>query len=156
MDFLIWIDNNLQTISTWAVIIGVPIALLQLWQGNRLANKDYLRRRKEISIDKITNLENSSEEISYETYCNNPEIDESVTQYLRLMERISVGLNNDVYDFYIFRKICGRRILEYWDRFKEIVFQLRKDSGNKNLYIEYEAVAKRIREIIAKEQRTNR
>ena len=155
------ISQIIQVGSNIAIIVGVVIALNQLKLSRKIAEKDLERRKKEATIsfthDIITQsnemkkiitqaFEEDTINILDERYVNNREVQNCVTRYLNLMERLSVGINTGVYDFYIFNRICGTQTLRTWNQLKNVVEERRRKYGQ-HAYIDFESVALKIAEI---------
>ena len=133
-----------QFVTNIALIIGVIIALCQLKLSRKIAEKDFERRKKEATIDFANDIVSRTNElmvsinqvfgddkiyISDVRYLNDTQMQGYINRYLNLMERMSVGINTEVYDFDIFRRICGTRTLRAWDRLKNVVYEKRKLYG---------------------------
>lgn len=150
------IAEILQSISCIAVIIGIPIGIYQVVLTRKIAKADLERREKESTIvftdEIITRVDAINQDIrrvfdndtinsSDERYSGNNEIQESIKQYLKLMERMSVGINSGVYNIDVFSRICGRKIVESYDRLSTIIREKRINQGNERLYVEFEYMA---------------
>lgn len=149
----------IQAAANVAVIAGIIIALIQLNLSKKAAKADMERRKKEATItftyeilmelDKLTPILKEYSTVDYNTYMKkeNKELHDSILQYLKLMERICVGINADLYDFNIFQRICGHRVWKRWCDFHSLINDIRINRSFNMLYIEYEQVANRLGEI---------
>lgn len=155
-------SEKIQMVANVIAIIGLIIAIVQLGINMRNANLDFKRRKMEATmlftyeilseLDKLSPILKNRRPLSYKEYkeesrkivkdneekSENKLLQESILQHLKLMERISVGLNTDIYDIDIFRRICGRRTCEQWYKFRPLVYEMRKNESRDNLYSEYE------------------
>lgn len=152
MEFLFEV---MQAITNIFVIFGVIITLKQLIMSRKIAAADLERRKKEATVtftcevlsqlDVLkTSLENYGT-ITYKEYIANKELQGVIKQYLRLLERMSVGINTGIYDFDVFQRICGYRVWKRWCDFQPIIYEMRKKKQSNNLYIEYEQIANRLK-----------
>lgn len=76
----------------------------------------------------------------------NSELRQVISKYLSLMERLSVGLNTEVYDLDVYARICRSKTIKAWRQLENIVEQRRKESSNKLLYIEFEDVVEKLKD----------
>lgn len=145
----------IQAITNIFVIFGVIIALKQLIMSRKIAAADMERRKKEatvtftyevlLQLDALkTSLENHGT-ITYKEYIVNKELQVTIRQYLRLLERLSVGINTGIYDFDVFQRICGYRVWKRWCELQTVIYEMRKKKQSDNLYIEYEQIANRLK-----------
>ncbi len=75
----------------------------------------------------------------------NPELEQVIIQYLTLMERLSVGLNTEVYDLNVYARICSGKTISTWNQLEAIINDKRKKSGNTSLYKEFEDVVEKLK-----------
>ena len=161
MKYMTFILEMIKVIADVAVIIGVIVAIQQLKLHRRVAEMDNERRKKESTLSfaneiiSQTNMimktvrENFGKDtvnISDERFLEDKKMQGDITEFLNLMERMSVGINTGVYDFDIFNRICGTRTLRAWDDLKNVVNYKRDIHRNQSAYTEFEEVAERIRE----------
>lgn len=154
------ITEILQNASYIAIIIGIPIGIYQIFLTRKIAKADLERREKESTIvftdEIITRVDAINRDIhdvfnddtinsSDKRYSDNNEIQESIKQYLKLMERLSVGINSGVYNIDVFSRICGRKIVKSYDRLSTIIREKRTKQGNALLYVEFEHMAEILR-----------
>lgn len=140
------------------VIIGGLIAIIQICQSRYDAKEEIKRHKKETTIlymeSVLTKLSKLDEEIL--KVCNedvispdslklNKETKNQIKDFLKSMERLSVGLNSDVYDIEIVSRIIGTGIVKTWRRLELIIKRKRMEQDNENLYIEFEHVVEKIR-----------
>ncbi len=93
----------------------------------------------------ITN-EYAKEPVKYEEYQANPEMRETIREFLNIMERLSVGINSGVYDFDIYYRICGSSTVLYWNQLSHVIDKKRKEMQHPSLYVEYERLAEMVKE----------
>jgi hypothetical protein len=157
--------ENFVSISTIlaniAVIIGVIIAVMQLHkmsisndQQQRAFLADHERRKKQSTVEfahevleqrtiasnVVNEIFNQHEVINVtdSKYLDNKDIQSAVTQYLNLMERISVGINFGVYDIGVFMRITGRATILFYERLEPIIRERRRASGRASQYQDFE------------------
>lgn len=139
------------------VIISVIVAARQLYLNREIAKMDFERRKKEATIsftyeilERVRNLreiidnEYDEEPVKIEEYQANPKMQDVIREYLDIMERIAVGINAGVYDFDIYRRICGTSTAMYWKQLSHVVENRRKELQRPNIYIEYERLVDRV------------
>jgi len=137
-----------------AIIAGAAIAL-------RSFRADHERRKKQATIEFTHNvLELRSSVWSQVTsvfgsdvinptdprYKDDVKLQANVTQYLKLMERLAVGINVGVYDLYVFTRITGRATSNTYKRLFPVIEEKRKSAQAPTLYIEFERLVRSIDE----------
>ena len=166
---VLYMLETTQIIANIVVVIGVIIAVIQLWQNKRIAKADHERRKKEATIVFTHEIITKSSEfnniivrifgddtinITDDRYINTKDGDlpilEIIKRHLNLLERISVGLNTGVYDIDVFARICGQRIIKSWNRLQNVIVQRRKENHQESLYIEFEEVVESLKKRKAK------
>ena len=154
------LQDVISMLTNIAILISVIIAAGQLFLNRKIAKLDFNRRKKQATIEfssSILNITNElsraikkyygTEPISYKAYTgSDEEANKIIKEYLNLMERLSVGINSQVYDVDILQRICGYKTWEHWEQLKDVVYGMRKDAGRKTIYAEYERVAKKFGE----------
>lgn len=155
-------------LSSIAIIVTMICAILQLRQNKLSLQANLERQTKSETIVFTTEILEKLDIISSEikdAFGNNtinvsdlekyPKLKTVITQYLALMERISVGLNTHVYDLNIYARICRTKTLNAWRQLEPIIIERRKSSYTPKLYIEFEEVIKALQdwEKAPKEQR---
>ena len=76
----------------------------------------------------------------------NSELNKIISQYLPLMERLSVGLNTKVYDLDVYARICCSKTIKAWDQLHNVIIEKRNNNHNNLIYIEFEEVVNSLRE----------
>lgn len=71
----------------------------------------------------------------------NTELEQIILKYLTLMERLSVGLNTEVYDLDVYARICCKKTIMVWKQLENIVQYRRQKLRQDSLYVEFEKVA---------------
>ncbi|MDR1883039.1 MAG: DUF4760 domain-containing protein [Prevotella sp.] len=150
-------------LTNCALIIGVIIALGQLWLARKSLKADHERRKKQSTIEFYHKIFESPMKLRGEIkdvfgddhinvtdarYKDNEGLKKSITSYLSLMERFATGINMEVYDLNAFTRIAGKANADTFKRLFPIVEERRKTLSNPNLYKEFE----RLTENIAKER----
>lgn len=74
----------------------------------------------------------------------NAELMQIISKYLMLMERLSVGLNTEVYDLDVYARICCRKTIKAWKQLENIVNWKRQTLNRASLYAEFEAVVNKL------------
>lgn len=142
------------------LFVTAVIAIIQLILNRKVAKLDLDRRKKEATIaftheilELVSDLrqlitdEYNREPIKYSEYQSNDEMKQVITKYLNIMERISVGINSGVYDIDIYSRICGRTTIIYWDQLSHVIEEKRKDLHRDTLFIEYEQLVTKLKEM---------
>jgi len=93
---------------------------------------------KAVFGDAVINVDDSR-------YKDNEELKETINQYLRLMERVAVGINTGVYDLHVYTRIIGSGTVRTYKKLLPIIeYEREAPPRNPNLYIEYENLVKDI------------
>lgn len=146
-------------IADFFVIIGGLIAIIQLWLY-RIDKKNEMKRHKREStimylgevMPRLSQMDTEiigvfstgeSIETSDERLTN--EMKSSIRDFLKVMERLSVGLNMEVFDIEVVRRLIGTGIITTWNRLEKIIQKKRIDLNNPKLYIEFEQVVKKLK-----------
>ena len=74
-----------------------------------------------------------------------PMLEKVIIQYLTLMERLSVGLNTEVYDINVYARICRGKTIRAWKQLENIVYDKRKTLEKPSLYEEFELVVEKLK-----------
>ncbi|WP_458458102.1 DUF4760 domain-containing protein [Pseudobutyrivibrio sp.] len=134
------IQEVISILTNIAILVSVIIAAGQLVLNRKIAKMDFNRRKKQATIEfssSILNITNElsraikkyygTEPISYTAYMgSDEEANKIIRDYLNLMERLSVGINSQVYDFDILQRICGYKAWEHWEQLKDVVLWYEK------------------------------
>lgn len=144
----------IQAIANVFVIVGVIVALKQLILSRKIAEADLERRKKEATmsftyeilskLDELNPIFKKYKVLSYDMYNNDKDLRDSITQYLKLLERVCVGINTQIYDINIFQRICGYRVWKRWCCLKPLIYEIRNKRSFNRYYIEYEIVANKL------------
>lgn len=140
------------------VILGGIVAIIQLWLY-RVDKKNEIERHKKEStimylnkmLPVLSNLDTEILVIFPQEIINpddtklNDEINGKIKEFLKAMERLSVGINTGVYDLEVVGRIIGTGIVKSWDRLEKIIETKRMVLENPNLYIEYEIVVDKLK-----------
>ena len=132
-------------ISHAAIILGVVIALVQL-------KADHERRKKQATIEfyqKIRQEYNQYLKLIEKYFPNNQVINindikenknmiYAIREYLSHMERISVGINTNIYSAVVFERMSGVSATRWFFRFREIIYYFRRISHNPVAYKDFE------------------
>ena len=150
------------------MIFGVIVAARQLYLNRKIAKMDFERRKKEATISftyeilervgklrQMIDKEYDEEPVKIEEYQANTKMQDTIREYLNIMERIAVGINSGVYDFDIYCRICGTSTAMYWKQLSHVIEGRRKELQRPEIYIEYERLVDRVieRNKLAKEHK---
>lgn len=144
-----------------AIIITMIYGIIKLRQDKLSVIADLEWRRKNETIlfsceilEKTDNLRaeirnkyrNEIINVSELQKDENAELRQIIFKYLTLMERLSVGLNTDVYDLDVYARICKRKTIMAWKQLESIVMHQREILRYETLYKEFEIVVNRLNE----------
>lgn len=150
--------NICSIISNLAIFITMLIAIVTYMQNkkNVKAELDWQRKKETIVfankiLTKTDNLLFKLEEYLKDgtsglQEMENSELNKIILSYLSLMERLSVGLNTNVYDLDVYARICCSKTIKAWDKLENIIHQKRRKGNNELLYKEFENVVKKLHE----------
>lgn len=145
--------------SNIAIVITMIYGIIKLRQDKRGVIADLEWRRKNETIrfsyevfEEIDNLLSRIKDKFQDETINvsdlqkdeNAEMSKIIFKYLSLMERLSVGLNTDVYDLDVYARICRSKTVNAWKQLENIVERRRKDAGNELIYKEFETMVGRL------------
>jgi hypothetical protein len=141
----------LQVIQTVFIVVGVIIAVITL-----LA--DHKRRKRQSTLE----LYNPISEEKYELrnkirdvfknkiidpndlcYKNDKELQRTITRFLSLYERVSVGINCNVLDLKVFMRIAGKSTIDWYDRLTPVIEK--KRNGHTTAYKDFEILVNKMR-----------
>jgi len=74
-------------------------------------------------------------------YVDNPIARSAIMRYLILMERISVGINIEVYDLHTFMRLTGRATINFFDRVLPVIMNERRTTGRNYLFCDFQKLA---------------
>ena len=144
-------------IASIGVIVGVFLAIAQLKKTAKIAEADHSRQRMQATIDffdkirdKTTPLMSEIKKVvgdnpvTIDQIDADPDLRSNVSQYLSLMERLSVGVNSQVYDYDIFRTLYGAVTVRAYYRLREYILHSRKQNGTNTIFEHFESLAKKL------------
>jgi len=132
---------NTETAGNIAVCITAFVAVITAIIAIYSLKVDHKRRKKQATFDFYHNiykefrqsLENietkfpNDQAINVESIEDNKHMFDDICGYLSCMERFSVGIDEDVYDFKVFIRTVGASLTIWWfDKFKEFIPYIRK------------------------------
>lgn len=128
-------------------IIGVTLVLQQIIQARRSMEADHLRRKKEstfngynliredfrrINNEILLELDVSQESVlekhHFDTIRGNNQLSEKVTTLLSYIQRMAVGVQNDVYDLNLLLDLSGTPFIRTFDRYYPYTLESRQRS----------------------------
>lgn len=143
-----------------AIVITMIYGLIKLKQDKLSVIADLEWRRKQETIhftyeilQKTDNLHSEiNKKFKGETINvsdlekeENAELMQIISKYLTLMERLSVGLNTEVYDLDVYARICCRKTINAWKQLENIVQWKRETLNRATLYTEFETVVDKLK-----------
>lgn len=149
----------IELVAQIAVTLALIPAIYQLYLSRKIAKASLEREMKEATImftHEVVSEANKSRKIILDKFGTdtvnitderfNQEVKSVILDYLNLVERLAVGINTEVYDYDILRRICGRKLVRAWNQYYNIVEYIRKEKNHQDAYIEYEALVARLRD----------
>lgn len=148
-----------------AIVITMIYGIKKLKQDKQsvVADLDWRRKNETILfsneiLEKTDNLlaeinkRFNGETINVSDFQNveNTELEQIILKYLTLMERLSVGLNTEVYDLDVYARICRRKTIMAWKQLENIAYDRRKTLNNDKLYKEFEDMVGKLNDWILK------
>lgn len=126
----------------------------QLYMLNKSFRADHERRKKQSTIEYINTIRTSYKELTNELIdkfgdnaINLSEIDaetkNNIKQLLSILEHMSVGINTDVYDFYILKRMSGSFLVSRYHQLYPYINNSQKK--NQTFYIEFERLCNRMK-----------
>jgi len=148
-------------IAMLSLIIG------QLYLAYRVFKADHERRRKQSTfefvnavserykkaLDKFDKKHGHGKVVDVSSYTDDDYF--TIKSFLSEIERICAGINSDVFDYEILKKMMASELVRNNDRFRQHINNARKVQDNLNLYVEFDEVARRIREDKSKDNPYN-
>lgn len=144
-------------IAQIAVVLTLIPTTYQLYLSRKIAKVTLERETKKDTIEfthEVISKANESRRIvlnkfgsdtvnvSDERYTQ--DVKNSIMEYLNYVERLAVGINTEVYDYYILKRICGRKIVRAWKQYGNIVENIRKEKNHPKAYKDYEMLVHRL------------
>ena len=137
------VAQNVQNVREISCFL-MQVCLSENERKNRCPQYAVLERVRELS--EMNDDEYDDEPVKIEEYQASVEMQNTIRQYLDIMERIAVGINTGVYDFDIYCRICGTSTVMYWKQLSHVIEARRKELQRPEIYIEFESLANRIME----------
>ena len=137
------VAQNVQNVRKISCFI-MQVCLSENERKNICPQYAALERVRELS--EMIDDEYDDEPVKIEEYQASVEMQNTIRQYLDIMERIAVGINTGVYDFDIYCRICGTSTVMYWKQLSHVIEARRKELQRPEIYIEFESLANRIME----------
>ena len=141
-------------IGLLALVVAI-FSLLISWFFNL---KDHERRRKQATIeyfeamtDRLFDIQAkfndklTKQDVEISNLENYPELLKDATAVLSAFERLSVGVNTNVFDFNILNRMAGSYLIFLYTRFSPYIEIIRKDASRQKSYIEFERLIMRIK-----------
>ena len=143
------------------------IIIIQLFLAYRVFKADHERRRKQSTFEFVNAVSDRYKEalnkfdakhgfgklVDVSNYTDDDYF--SVKSFLSEIERICAGINSEVFDYEILKKMMASELVRNNDRFRQHIVNARREHGNPNLYIEFDEVARKIREDKSKDNPYN-
>jgi len=134
------------------VIIGVAFIVVQIRQQTKIARADHDRQKKQSTIEFYNQL--SSESIQFLDNIIGRTLDlssvnadkalrKSVVRYLSRLERLSIGVASEVYDFEILYLMSGRYLIKKYEQLESYIMESRDFKNAPTLYKEFELLVKK-------------
>ena len=148
-----FIKEYLPIAESLFVILGVAFVVVQIRQQAKIANADHDRQRKQATIDYYNSLLSSSyqflddiggRKLDLSSVNSDKKLRKSVIRYLSRLERLSVGIATDVYDFEILYLMSGRLLIKKYRQFEDYINEVRIDKDAPMLYKEFELLAEKL------------
>ena len=148
-----YIQEYLPLVESLFVILGVIFIAFQLRQQARASIADHDRQRKQSTIEFYNALSSDSQEFLDDisgkpldlAFVNaNPKLRKSVVRYLARLERLSIGIAADVYDFEILCLMSGRFLIKKHLQMKQYIHESRVAKNAPMLFMEFEILVSKI------------
>jgi len=145
------VQEYLAVIESIAVILGVVFIVIQIKQRVKVSRADHDRQKKQATIEYYNSLSSDSYEflddikgrkLDLSLVNSDKTLRKSVIRYLSHLERLSVGVRNDVYDFNIINLMSGRFLIKKYEQFEIFIKESRIQKKAPVLYKEFELLVK--------------
>jgi len=145
------VQEYLAVIESIAVILGVVFIVIQIKQRVKVSRADHDRQKKQATIEYYNSLSSDSYEflddikgrkLDLSLVNSDKTLRKSVIRYLSRLERLSVGVRNDVYDFNIINLMSGRFLIKKYEQFEIFIKESRIQKKAPVLYKEFELLVK--------------
>jgi hypothetical protein len=142
----------IQIIQTLFIVVGVIIAVITL-----LA--DHKRRKRQATLELYNPISEETYELrnrirdifkneiidpNDQRYKNDKDLQRTITRFMSLYERISVGINLNVLDLKVFMRIAGKTTIDWYDRLK-LLIEHKRSKGHSTAYKDFEILAEKMR-----------
>jgi len=137
------------------------VVILQLWSSHNAYLADHERRKKQATFEFVnavserfrSALKRFDEKHGVDKIVDISDYDDddryTVRSYLSEIERICAGVNSEVFDFYILKKMMGGTLQVRHHRFEQYIREAQQIRSN--LYCEFDEVVRRLeREAVSK------
>jgi len=148
-----WIKANLSRIESLAVIGGIFLVFIQIRQQTKIARADHDRQKKQSTVEFFNAIATEGKPyldaipdipLDREAVLSDKALHTNVKEYLARMERLSLGIATEVYDFKVLSLLAGRRLISHYKRFQIYIEEMRIHRGHPMLYMEFELLAKKL------------
>lgn len=153
----------LEAITNIFTCIGIFIAIWQLYLSRKATFAEHERIKKQATIELHREmyaqiyemnhqiyLRYGREEIAYEEIKKDEEFMQMVKTYLNTLEWMSAGVNMEVYDIDVFDRLYGMAMVRVAGQLENYIAQRREDTGEREMYTDYELLVKRLKKIQSK------
>lgn len=121
----------------YIALLAVFINIVGILVSAAIYAKTVKREQKIITLNEFSRIREQYPNLSPKA--PNPVSDSERKNYLREMERFCVGVNSNVYDFHIIRKMSGHLLIKQYDSYLlEFLTDLRSQSDEDWKYCQYE------------------
>ena len=149
--------NNMIDLSDIIQICILVVILLQLHLTRKTVKADHERRRKQATFEYVNAVSERFRKALYDfdkehgigkvvDVSNYSETDIfTVRSYLSEIERICAGVNSEVFDYDILKKMMAGSLIENNNRFRQYIDGRRVQKHRPSLYMEFDEVTKRLK-----------
>jgi hypothetical protein len=143
----------IEIVSAIAIFGACVVAICQLRLMKRSFIVDHERRRKQAtfefyhsiykrlikSLKRIDENLLNDQDIKVHDVEGNKEISDAISEYLSCMERFSIGIDEGIFDFKVFKRTVGATLtIRWYDRLKECIPYFQKKYGDDFAYKDLE------------------
>jgi hypothetical protein len=144
--------DYIQITQTAFIVIGVIVATVTL-----LA--DHKRRKRQATLELFNPISEETYELrnkirdifkneiinpNDQRYKSDKELQRTLTRFMSLYERISVGINLNVLDLKVFMRIAGKTTIDWYDRLKPLI-DYKRSKGHSTAYKDFEILTEKMR-----------
>jgi len=154
-----YIHYLVDIIANVAIILATFFAFFSLREMKKAREADHERRKKQSTIDYITELKKTASQIEWEiekrivnevlpldAISSDEKFEHGIITYLSLMEYLSVSVKLNVYDKEILDILMGTRVSRYYDWLHPYIQKRRNQIKNKFLCCEFQRLANEMTE----------